>query len=93
MIIDDNHSEQKIDQEGFVIDYFERVEADIVLEKEPNVQKLVVGFRPSLSKTRIQDICGNLSTRNLDSVIFLIDCYFISQKTTRAMPTSVERKQ
>ena len=31
----------KIDKEGFVIDYFERVEADIVLEKEVNMQKLV----------------------------------------------------
>ena len=34
-----------IDQEDFVIDYFERVEADIVLEKEVNMQKLVAHYQ------------------------------------------------
>ena len=35
----------KIDQEGFVIDYFERVEADIVQEKEVNMKKLVAYYQ------------------------------------------------
>ena len=35
----------KIDQEGFVIDYFERVEADILLEKEVNMQKLLAYYQ------------------------------------------------
>ena len=34
-----------IDKEGFVIDYFERVEADIELEKEVNVQKLLAFYQ------------------------------------------------
>ena len=35
----------KIDQEGFVIDYFERVEADIMIDKELNLQKLVAHYQ------------------------------------------------
>ena len=35
----------KIDQESFVIDYFERVEADILLEKEVNMQKLIAFYQ------------------------------------------------
>ena len=40
----------KIDKEGFVIDYFERVEADIVQEKEVHMQKLVVHYQQLLDK-------------------------------------------
>ena len=40
----------KIDQEGFVIDYFERVEVDIVQEKEVHMQKLVAHFQQLLDK-------------------------------------------
>ena len=40
----------KIDQESFVIDYFERVEADILVEKEVNVQKLVTYYQQLVDK-------------------------------------------
>ena len=39
-----------IDQEGFVIDYFERVAADIAQEKEVNVQKLVSYYQQLADK-------------------------------------------
>ena len=35
----------KLDKEDFVIDYFERVEADILLEKEGNLQKLLAYYQ------------------------------------------------
>ena len=35
----------KLDKEGFVIDYFERAETDILLEKEANIQKLVIYYQ------------------------------------------------
>ena len=35
----------KVDKEDYVIDYFERVEADILLEKEVNMQKLLAYFK------------------------------------------------
>ena len=34
----------KLDKEGFVIDYFERVETDILLDKEANMQKLTAHY-------------------------------------------------
>ena len=38
----------KLDKEAYVIDYFERVEADILLEKEVNVQKLIAHYQELL---------------------------------------------
>ena len=35
----------KLDQEDFVIDYFERVEANILVEKEVNMQKLIAFYQ------------------------------------------------
>ena len=40
----------KIDQEDFVIDYFERVEADILVDKEVNVQKLLAYYQKLVDK-------------------------------------------
>ena len=40
----------KIDQQSLVIDYFERVEADIVQEKEVNMQKLVAHYQQLVDK-------------------------------------------
>ena len=35
----------KLDKEAYVIDYFERVEADILLAKEANIQKLLAYYQ------------------------------------------------
>ena len=46
----------KIDQESFVIDYFERVEADIVLEKEFNLQNLAAYYQQLVEEVHVRKV-------------------------------------
>ena len=59
----------KIDQESFVIDYFERVEADILLEKEVNVQKLVAYYQKLVDEVHERKVkcLHNLTNKALES--------------------------
>ena len=56
----------KIDKRSYVIDYFERVEADILLEKEFNIQKLVDYYQTLVDRVRERkDEClRRLNTNN-----------------------------
>ena len=59
----------KLDNEDYVIDYFERVEADIVLEKEVNMQKLVAHYQKlvdDLHERKVQCL-HNLKTQKIES--------------------------
>ena len=46
----------KIDQEGFVIDYFERIEADIVLEKDSTLQKLIAYYQKLVAEVHARKV-------------------------------------
>ena len=68
----------KIDQEDFVIDYYERVEADILVEKEVNVQRLVDYYQKLVDEVNARKVkcLNNLKTykaieRELDAVNWL----------------------
>ena len=56
----------KIDQEDFVIDYYERVEADIVLEKEVYMQKLLAYYQKLVDEVHERKVkcLLNLKTNN-----------------------------
>ena len=55
----------KLDKEDYVIDYFERVEADILLEKEVNVRKMVAHYHKLVYKVQERRVrCLNNLRRN-----------------------------
>ena len=59
-----SQTKQNFDKESYVIDYFKRVEADILLEKEVNLQKLI-GYYQTLEdvvRERKAECLQNLST-------------------------------
>ena len=65
----------KLDKEDYVIYFFERVEADILLEKEANVQKLDTHYQKLVDEVHerkvkcLQDIkIKNISEKQLDAI-------------------------
>ena len=55
----------KLDKEAYVNDYLKRVEADIVLEKEANLQKLVAHFKKLLNELQERKCFESISNRSI----------------------------